>query len=54
MRSIIQGQWFTGHYRMETVQVHCQTTEEVYTRGKPSQTQVIQYSYKVQKWLSCS
>jgi hypothetical protein len=37
-----------------TVQVHCQTTEEAYTHGKPSQTQVIQYCCKVQKWLSSS
>jgi hypothetical protein len=41
MHNIRQGQLFAGHTRMETFQVHCQTTEEVYTHGKPSQTQVI-------------
>jgi hypothetical protein len=36
MSNICQGQWFTGHTRMETFQVHWQTTEEVYSHGKPS------------------
>jgi hypothetical protein len=44
MRNISQEHWFTGHIRMEIVQVHCQTTEEAYTRGKASQIQAIQYT----------
>jgi hypothetical protein len=43
---IRQEQWLTGRTRMETAQVHYQTAQEVYTHGKPRQTQVIKYFSK--------